>query len=135
MKFNHVIGRAAAIVAVGMLALTLLFACGKPASPYVFSAIQSEVAMNGAAIVDVRLVHQPGGKPVDNAVIFESRFDMGPDGMGGMAAPVTAQGSPAPGIYRFAVAPTMAGRWELKLSAKVQGESDTVTGSVVVTVR
>ena len=68
-------------------------------------------------------------------MIFETRLDMGPDGMGEMTAPVTAQGSPAPGVYRFTVAPTMAGRWELKLSAKVQGEAETVTGSVVVTAR
>jgi hypothetical protein len=58
---------------------------------------------------------------------------MEPDGMGGMTAPVSAQGSPVPGIYRFSVAPTMAGRWELKLSAKVQGEAESVSGSVVVT--
>jgi hypothetical protein len=111
----------------------VLAGCGKPASPYVFSAVQSEVSMEGEATVDVRLIHQPTGKPVENAVIFETRLDMGPDGMGEMTAPVTADGSPAPGVYRFKVAPTMAGRWELKLSAKVQGEAETVTGSVVVT--
>jgi hypothetical protein len=29
----------------------------------------------------------------------------------------------------------MAGRWELKLGAKIQGEAETVRGSVVVTAR
>ncbi len=125
-------GRIASIAA-AIVALVSLSACGKPASPYVFSTVQSEISMAGEAIIDVRLLHQPSGKPVVNAVIFETRFDMEPDGMGGMTAPVSAQGSPAPGIYRFSVAPTMAGRWELKLSAKVQGEAETVSGSVVVT--
>ena len=125
-------GRLASIAAIAV-ALNALAACGKPASPYVFSAVQSEVSMEGEATVDVRLIHQPTGKPVENAVIFETRLDMGPDGMGEMTAPVTADGSPAPGVYRFKVAPTMAGRWELRLSAKVQGEAESVTGSVVVT--
>jgi YtkA-like len=124
-------GRLASIVAIAVA----LASCGKPASPYVFSAVQSEVSMDGNAVVDVQIVHQPTGKPVENAVIFETRLDMGPDAMGEMTAPVTAKGSPSPGVYRFTIAPTMAGRWELKLSAKVQGEAETVTGSVVVTAR
>ncbi len=135
MNSIHAIGRAAAIALTGMLTLAMLASCGKPTSPYVFSAVESEISMAGEATIDVRLIHQPSGKPVENAVIFETRFDMEPDGMSGMSAPVTPQGSPAPGLYRFAIAPTMAGRWELKLSAKVQGETETVSGSVIVTAR
>lgn len=135
MKYVHPIGRAALIVFTGLLTLAVLSACAKPSSPYVFSASQSEVPLNATSMVDVRLVHQPNGKPVENAVIFEMRFDMSPDSMGDMAAPVTAQGSPAPGVYRFMVSPTMAGHWELKLSAKVQGETESVNGSVFVTAR
>jgi len=60
---------------------------------------------------------------------------MEPDGMGGMAAQATPQGSPAPGIYRFVLKPTMAGRWALKLAAKVQGEAQTVRGVVVIMAR
>jgi YtkA-like len=131
---SFISGRMASVAAV-MVAFVALVACGKPASPYVFSATQSEVSMDGNAVIDVKIIHQPTGKAVENAVIFETRLDMGPDAMGEMTAPVTAQGSPAPGVYRFTVAPTMAGRWELKLSAKVQGEAETVTGSVVVTAR
>ncbi len=118
-----------------LAAVTLLSACGQEKSPYTFSATTQEVAMDGNAVVDVRLIHEPTGKPVENAVIFDTRFDMGPDGMGSMTAPVEAQGSPAPGVYRFKVAPTMEGRWALKLSAKVQGAAETVTGTVVVTAR
>lgn len=91
--------------------------------------------MDGNAVIDVRIVHEPTGKTVENAVIFDTRFDMAPDGMGSMTAPVEAQGSPAPGVYRFKVAPTMEGRWALSLSAKVQGVAETITGTVVVTAR
>lgn len=127
---------AGSVAATALLALSLLSACGpSPKSPYVFSAVADEIPMTGEAVIDVRVVHEPTGKPVENAVIFETRFDMAPDSMGEMTAPVRAQGSPAPGVYRFAVKPTMGGRWELKLGAKIQGEADTVRGSVVVTAR
>lgn len=39
------------------------------------------------------------------------------------------------GVYRFKVATTMAGRWALTLSAKLQGAAETITGTVVVTAR
>jgi hypothetical protein len=116
-----------------------LAACGEKSptlsTTYEFSTATPEISMGGGAVVDVRLVHKATGKPVAGAVIFEMRFDMAPDGMGGMAAPVEAQGSPEPGVYRFKVAPTMDGRWALKLGAKVQGEAETVRGVVVVTAR
>lgn len=128
------IGRAAVAVAV-LAAMSVLSACGPSKPPYVFSVVTSEIAMGGEAIVDVRLVHEPTGKPVADAVIFETRFDMSPDAMGAMTAPVEAQGSPEPGVYRFKVAPTMEGRWALTLSAKVQGVAETITGTVVVTAR
>lgn len=132
MNSLQTLARTAAAVAA---ALVLLIACGSPKSPYVFSAVTNEITMEGEAVVDIRLVHEPTGKPVENAVIFETRFDMSPDAMGAMTAPVTAQGSPQPGVYRFKVAPTMAGRWALTLSAKVQGVDETITGTVVVTAR
>ncbi len=130
MNSPHTLARTATAVVAAFL---LLVACGSPKSPYVFSAMTSEITMEGEAILDVRLVHEPTGKPVENAVIFETRFDMSPDAMGAMTAPVEAQGSPTPGVYRFKVTPTMAGRWALTLSAKVQGVDETITGTVVVT--
>ena len=132
MNSLHTLARATATV---VAAFVLLIACSSPKSPYVFSAVKSEITMEGEAIVDVRLIHEPTGKPVENAVIFETRFDMSPDSMGAMTAPVEAQGSPAPGVYRFKVAPSMAGRWALTLNAKVQGVNDTITGTVVVAAR
>jgi len=134
----QVIGRAAAIAVSAVFVVSVLAGCGQqPAakSPYVFSAVSTEVPIGVDAVIDVRLTKEPGGTPVENAVIFETRFDMSPDSMGEMSAQVTPQDAPAPGVYRFAVKPTMAGRWELKLGAKIQGEAETVRGSVVVTAR
>ena len=130
MHSFRAIGRAAVVFAVA-----ILVGCGQAKSPYVFTAVTGEVSMDGEATLDVRLVHEPTGKPVADAVIFETRFDMSPDAMGAMTAPATAQGSPEPGVYRFKVAPTMEGRWALTLSAKVQGVAETITGTVVVTAR
>ena len=126
---------------VAALAFVALAACGEnplwgPVSTtYDFSTTTPQVSMDGDAVVDVRIVHKATGKPVADAVILETRFDMEPQGMRRMAAPATAQGSPAPGVYRFIVKPTMAGRWALKLSAKVQGETETVRGMVIITAR
>jgi hypothetical protein len=82
-------------------------------------------------IVQVRLLHLADGKAVPDAVIFESKADMGPAGMDTMTAPVKAL--PAKGsVYSFEVEPGMAGTWALHLAAKVQGEPDTVRGTLNV---
>jgi YtkA-like len=132
MNSLQALARTAAQLA-AIATFALLSACSAPKSPYVFTAVNTKIAMTGEAVVDVRLVHEATGKPVENAVIFDTRFDMAPDSMASMTAPVEAQGSPAPGVYRFKVAPTMKGRWALTLSAKVQGVAETITGTVVVT--
>ncbi len=130
------VARSAAIAFFALHTLTAISGCSPSTSTkYEFSTTTTEVSGNATALVDVRIVQQPSGKAVENAVIFDTRLDMSPDSMEGMSAPVTPEGSPEPGVYRFAIVPTMAGRWRLKLSAKIQGEPDTVTGSVIVTVR
>ena len=126
----RVLARAVAVVAA---ALSILAACGQKPATYTFAAARDEITMGGEALIDVTLSKEGSSEPVADAVIFEMRFDMEPDGMGAMDAPVKADGSPTPGTYRFIVKPTMQGRWALKLSAKVQGEGDTVRGQVVVT--
>ena len=106
------------------------------ASDYEFKPVQAEVKTGAGGEVTVRLVHKSDGKPVSNAVIFRSRMDMSPENMGDMTAKLTAAGtSDEPGLYRFKVEPTMAGKWALKLMAKVPGESETVEGAVIVTAR
>ena len=99
---------------------------------YEFQLIDSTVK-KGDAIISVRLVHKPDGKPVPDAVIFASRLDMAPDGMQEMATKIAAVPSTEPGVYRFKAVVSMQGRWQLSLGAKVQGETGTVESQLVVT--
>ena len=114
------------------------FACGlvfaalpsfAAATDYRFELVGKPQLSVGKDIVQVRLVSAADGKPMPDAVIFESKADMGPSGMAAMAAPVKALPS-ADGIYSFEVDPGMAGTWALHLAAKVQGEPETVRGTV-----
>jgi len=70
-------------------------------------------------------------KPVPDAVIVQTRIDTAPDGMATMASPIAPAPSPSPGVYAFKTDLTMAGRWLLSISAKVQGEPETVIGKVI----
>jgi hypothetical protein len=90
------------------------------------------VRKGDGAVVAVRLVHKPTGKPVPDAVIFQTRLDMAPDGMPTMTTPVTALPSTEPGVYPFRTDLVMAGGWKLTLQAKVQGEPETVDGEVLL---
>lgn len=97
---------------------------------YRFELVGKPVLSGQKDIVQVRLVHIPDGKPVPDAMIFESKADMGP-GMETMTAPVQALPT-QDGVYSFELAADMAGTWVLHLAAKVQGEPETVRGSVNV---
>jgi hypothetical protein len=85
---------------------------------------------SGKSVMPVRLVHVPDGKLVTDAVVFESKADMGPMGMPTMTAPAKAMPPSRDGIYRVVVEPGMTGTWAVTLAAKVQGEAETVRGSV-----
>ena len=63
-------------------------------------------------------------------LIVQTRIDMGPDGMGEMASPLTAVPSSEPGVYAFKTDLAMEGRWLLSIAAKVQGEPETVVGKI-----
>lgn len=100
------------------------------ANEYAFEPVKAEVKKGEGVTVAVRLVHKPTGKTVPDAVIFASRIDMSPDGMPTMTAPVTTVSGAEPGTYGFKTNLVMAGGWLLTLSAKVQGEPETVTGKI-----
>ena len=98
---------------------------------YKFELVGSpQKAAGGKSIVRVKLVRLSDGKPVPKAVIFETRADMGPDGMATMTAPVKVLPESEPGIYPIEIEPGMAGGWALALAAKVQGEPETVRGTL-----
>ena len=101
---------------------------------YRFELAGPPQSAGGKSVVAVRLVHD--GEPVTGAIIIQSRADMGPIGMADMAAPIKPLGEKPPGTYRFEVenGPVWkkTDNWALSFSAKVQGVTQTVTGSVTV---
>ena len=104
------------------------------AQDYHFEVAGPPVRSGKAAVVKIRLVHIPDGKPVTGAVIFHTRFDMGPDGMASMTAPAKLVRSSDANLYQVELEPQMGGNWALSLSAKVQGETETVSGALPITI-
>lgn len=100
---------------------------------YEFQLVEPIVQTGADRVVTVRLVNTKTSKPVPDAVIFASRLDMAPDGMQEMVTKVTSMPGTEPGTYRFKANFSMAGRWQLSLGAKVQGETGTVESKLVVT--
>ena len=100
------------------------------ATDYRFEPVAADVRSGAGSDIAVRLIHVPTGKPIANAIIFRKRLDMSPDNMGTMTTTVEPADESEPGVYRFRADFTMAGRWALKLMAKVPGEPETVQGTV-----
>ncbi|SDE28630.1 FixH family protein [Belnapia rosea] len=100
------------------------------ASDYRFELASARPAGPGKTDVTVRLVRARDGGPVPDAVIFQTKADMAPAGMPTMTGNVAPRAGQQPGTYRFQVDTGMAGGWALTLSAKVQGEPETVRATV-----
>ena len=99
---------------------------------YEFQLVEPAVKAGPDKTITVKLVDKTTGKPVPGAVIFATRLDMAPDGMQEMATKVTAMPGTEPGTHRFKATLGMAGRWQLSLGAKVQGETGTVENKLVI---
>ena len=102
---------------------------------YEFQLVQPTVPVGPESVISVRLVNMKTGKPVPDAVIFATRLDMAPDAMAEMISKTTAVPGGEPGVYRFKANVSMEGRWQLSLGAKVQGETGTVEGKLVIQAR
>jgi len=100
---------------------------------YKFELVDQTVQAGPDKVITVRLMNTKTGKSVPDAVIFATRLDMAPDGMQEMVTKVTPMPGTEPGTYRFKANLSMAGRWQLSLGAKVQGETGTVENKIVVT--
>jgi hypothetical protein len=125
LKFTRV----AALAATMSLAAS---AASAAASDYAFEPVNADMKKGDDVTVAVRLLNKQTGKPVPDAVIIRTRVDMAPDGMAEMQSPVSPLPATEPGVYAFKTDLPMAGRYQLSLSAKVQGEAETVTGNVVI---
>jgi YtkA-like len=99
---------------------------------YEFKLVEPTVKAGPDQTIAVRLVDKATGKPVPDAVIFATRLDMAPDAMQEMATKVTPLPVTESGTYRFKASFGMAGRWQLSLGAKVQGETGTVESKLVI---
>jgi hypothetical protein len=129
MRFHQ---HARALIGAAIFAASTLAGAYGLAAPndYRFELVQAQPAGSGKTTVTVRLVHASDNKPLAGAVLFDTKSDMGPAGMAEMPAKVSALPADKPGLYRFQIETGMAGKWALHLAAKVQGEADTVRGSV-----
>jgi hypothetical protein len=117
-------------VAASITASTAVFADIKD---YRFELIDQTVHAGPDKIITVRLINSKTGKPVPDAVIFATRLDMAPDGMQEMATKIVQIPGSESGAYKFKATFGMAGRWQLSLGAKVQGETGTVENKLVIT--
>jgi hypothetical protein len=99
---------------------------------YEFKLVEPTVKAGPDKTIAVKLVNKTTGKPVPDAVIFATRLDMAPDAMQEMITKVTPVPGTEPGTYRFKATFGMAGRWQLSLGAKVQGETGTVENKLVI---
>jgi len=100
---------------------------------YEFLLVDQTVQAGSDQTIAVRLMNMKTGKPVADAVIFATRLDMAPDGMQEMATKIMPTPGGEPGTYKFKATFGMAGRWQLSLGAKVQGETGTVQNKLVIT--
>lgn len=121
----------ASLAAIAILCASTTLSYAGP-QDYEFQPTSPTVKQGQASPVSVRLVDKRTGKAVPDAVIFTTRMDMAPEGMESMTTPVVAVASSEPGVYAFKSDFVMVGNWRFKLAAKVQGETDTVQGEVVL---
>ena len=100
---------------------------------YKFELADQSVKAGPDREITVKLTDMKTGKPVPDAVVFAVRLDMAPDGMQEMATKIVAVPGGEPGTYKFKATFGMAGRWQLSLGAKVQGETGSVENKFVIT--
>jgi len=130
-SFNTSRAITAALIGVAMFGATTT--ARADIKDYEFQLVDQTVQAGPDKVIVVRLVNKKTGKPVPDAVIFATRLDMAPDGMQEMATKIAAVPGGEPGTYKFKATFSMAGRWQLSLGAKVQGETGTVESKFVIT--
>jgi len=100
---------------------------------YRFEPVSDQITVSPTAPVAVRLIHIPSNKPVPGAIVFQPKMEMPMGSMAPMPTKITQAAPDSKGTYPFVADISMAGPWILTVSAKVQGETATITGSVPFT--
>jgi hypothetical protein len=129
--FTHAHALAAALIAAAIGSAST--AAQADIKDYRFELVDQTIQAGPDKVITVRLINTKTGKPVPDAVIFATRLDMAPDGMQEMATKIVPVPSDDSGTYKFKATVSMAGRWQLSLGAKVQGETGTVEDKFVIT--
>lgn len=102
---------------------------------YKFELVEPSVPAGADKVFTIRLLNTKTGKPVPDAVVYATRLDMAPDGMGEMATKVVPVPGAEPGTYKFKASFSMAGRWQLSVGARLQGEAAAVENKLVITAK
>ena len=129
---NSILSTARLLLATTILFSTSAISSFAGADDYEFQPVATELPAGPASEFAVKLIDKRTGKPVPDAVIFETRLDMAPDGMEMMTSNVEAVPATEPGVYKFKLNLSMAGGWRFQLAAKIQGEQKTAKGEVVL---
>lgn len=125
LKFTRIVAFATMVILAGSAAFAA-------ASDYAFEPVNAEMKKGDEVTVSVRLTNKVTGKPVPDEVIIRTSVDMAPDGMAERESPVGPLPAKEPGLCAFKTDLPVAGRYQLSVAAKVQGEAETVIGKVVI---
>jgi YtkA-like len=98
---------------------------------YRFEPVMVEIKASNAATLKVRLIHKPSGTPVAGVQLIETRLMMPHHGSADMVSTIASLPDPELAVFAFKAPMMMEGNWLLSIAAKVPGESEVVTGSIV----
>lgn len=121
----------ASVLLAGFMAVATTPAAIAAANDYAFALVTADAKSGSSGTISIRIIHKPSGKPVEGAIVFRVRLDMSPEGMESMTTLIEPLPQSAQGIYPYRAEFTMPGQWALKLQAKVQGEPETVQGTII----
>lgn len=129
---NSILSTARLLLAATILFSTSAISSFAGAADYDFQPVKAELPTGPESEFAVKIVDKRTGKPVPDAVIFETRLDMAPDGMEMMTSNVEAMPATEPGVYKFKLNLSMAGGWRLPIAAKIQGEEETAKAEIIL---
>jgi Cu(I)/Ag(I) efflux system membrane fusion protein len=127
-------GRAVGAAVLALVFLTPLQSVIAESPKPHWEAVQADVSTGKSVRLEVRLAGVKAPPAASDITVTSKRLDMGPDGMESMTAPLKQVAATTPGVVAFETDIPMAGRWALTITAKVDGQPEPVSGTVVFTV-
>lgn len=123
----------ARIMLLGMCAIITLSTPLAAQTAPAFEAVTAQVPVGKNVRVELKLTGIEPPPAAADITIEKQRLDMGPDGMVGMAAPLKLVTDTRAGVLAFETDLVMAGRWAFSITAKVKGQSATISSTVIFT--